>query len=100
MEEARVSSTLIFDMLARGIPLTLLPDLAWPGGIAEDDCLPERSACSGTDRHPARHADATGGEESFQQALAYAACPTGRHRRTATGRGRPPGSDGGVRRQG
>jgi hypothetical protein len=80
---ARQGSALVLDMLARRIPLTLLPDLAWPETL-RDDPPPAHSGCSihdGRDAHPGRHAGGAGRQESLQEALAYAACPSGRHRR-------------------
>jgi hypothetical protein len=73
----RSGSALVLDMLARGIPLTLLPDLAWPETLG-NDAQPDRS-CPATreSRRPGRHAGGPGRQESLQQALAYAACPSG-----------------------
>ena len=96
---ARSGSGLILDMLAHGIPLTLLPDLAWPGALAEEHGAAERQACTAPEsREPrqGRHARAAG-SETLAQALAFAACPSGRHRRGPCGRS--PGADG-PRRQG
>jgi hypothetical protein len=95
---SRTGSDLILDMLARGIPLTLLPDLAWPGAIGHDaatadDAAPERDACSGPPGRPARHGRPGAHsltQDPLQLALAFAACPTGRHRRTGNGCSRPP----------
>jgi hypothetical protein len=85
----RSGSALILDMLARRIPLTLLPDLAWPETLAEP-ALPHPAG-----RPPAsvgergRHAAGPDRSESLQQALAFAACPSGRHRRAPAVCGTP-----------
>jgi hypothetical protein len=72
---------LILGMLAQGIPLTLLPDLAWPAGLereAADEADPPHGPHG-------RHAGRTCTTDSLQHALAFSACPSGRHRRDSEG---------------
>ncbi len=61
----------ILSMLAQGIPLTLLPDLAWPGGLEQDQ--PTHG----------RHAGDASAQDSLRTALTATASPTGRHRAAA-----------------
>ena len=77
----RSGTALVLDMLARGIPLTLLPDLAWPETLRDDAQADRRCPATRETPRPGRHAGGPDRQESLQQALAHAACPSGRHRR-------------------